>query len=1125
MEYDRRLINDGWRFLHTPLDTPLDDALANDGWQSVALPHDYMIADSQNLYKNGIGWYRRALDCKLARGRRLLRFEGAYMDTAVFVNGSEAGQWKYGYSTFEIDVTDFLRDGENELVVRTVYQSPNSRWYSGAGLYRSVWQLDVPDAYLPTDGVYIHADFIDQKWLVTFETEIVGEANGCVIRHDILSPSGKSYQISGGARQTLELPDADRCDIDAPRLFHVTTSLIKRGDIAHSVDTVFGLRETAFDPNRGFLLNGRAVKMRGVCMHHDLGALGAAVNRAATKRQIDILKQMGVNAIRTSHNMPSVELIALCDEMGILVVDEAFDMWELPKTTYDYARFFNEWAARDVMSWVKRDRNHPSVVLFSIGNEIYDTHAGARGAEITRFLRDEVRKHDPLGNAPVTFCSNYLTWENTQIAADEIKIVGYNYTERLYGEHHQKHPDWVIYGSETSSIVQSRNVYHFPAAVPSLADDDMQCSSIGNSATSWGAHSIDLMLTEDRDTPFSMGQFAWSGFDYIGEPTPYKTKNSYFGQIDTAGFPKENFFAFQAAWTDAPMVHIAPYWDWNDGQMIDILVCTTGARVKLFLNDEFLGEQTIDRAHDKNIYLKWRVPYRAGTLRAESYDESGRLIATDEKPSFSDTARINISADKRALLANGEDMIFVTLTALDKDGRAVENAVDRVHVAVSGAGRPVGLDNGDSCDYDSYKGLSRRLFGGKLLVMIAATKQAGDIELTVSGKTFPTVTARFAALPATPREGIAVMDENIERPITDSDEIFIRKLSLHSEGGYNLTAERKSDTVTAEIFPNNAMQQEITWRVSTLAGAETNLATVEADGLTARVTALGDGEFCLRCMAKNGYSHPRVISTVFYTVSGLGEAAINPYWFISSSLATLREGDIGSGNERGLATPPGERGMFGFENVDFGAIGSDEITLPIFSLSGDPYTLEIWDGVPGKGDMLGSYIYQKPSIWNTYQEATYVFPRRLKGAHTLCFVGYNKMHIKGFLCKKYEKAYERLPASAADSINGDDFTVSGDSVTGIGNNVTLAFSGMDFGAPDALHLTLRGRAAGRDNTLQLRVTNASGDTTVTALECPASDGSREYRFAVPAVAGECAVQLVFMPGSRFDLDSIHFTKN
>lgn len=1116
------LINEGWQFLHTPLETPLDDALGASGWQDVALPHDYMIADSKNLYKDGIGWYRREIGGK-ASGRRLIRFEGAYMDTAVFVNGALAGEWKYGYSTFEIDVTDFQRDESNLLVVRTTYISPNSRWYSGSGLYRSVWMRDVPQTYLPTDGVYIHPEFALGKWLVTFETEVIDGTGDEFIRHDILSPSGKRYLLDGGIKQTLELTDQERWDIDTPRVFRVTTSLMAGEETSDSVSTVFGLRETRFDPNAGFFLNRRNVKLRGMCMHHDLGALGAAVNRAATKRQIDILKGMGVNAIRTSHNMPSVEMVELCDEMGILLIDEAFDMWEMSKTAYDYARFFREWAERDVASWVRRDRNHPSVILFSIGNEIYDTHAGPRGAEITRFLRDQVLRYDAYHNAPVTFGSNYLTWENTQIAADEIKIVGYNYTERLYRAHHEKHPDWVIYGSETSSIVQSRGIYHFPASVPSLADDDMQCSSIGNSGTSWGAQSIETMLTEDRDTPFSMGQFAWSGFDYIGEPTPYKTKNSYFGQVDTAGFPKENYYAFRAAWTDAPMVHIAPYWDWNDGQLIDILVSTTGARVRLFLDDTDFGEKTINRTRDKNIFLRWRVPYREGVLRAESYDAEDHLIAVDEKPSFSDTVRVEISSDKDMLLADGEDMLFVTLTALDKHGRVVENAVDRVRVSVSGAGRLVGLDNGDSCDLDSYKGVSRRLFGGRLLAMIASTREAGDIELTVSGRTIETVIRHFTALPAAPRAGAGVMAANTDLPITDNDEIFIRKLSLHSLSGCHLTAQNRQDTVTANVFPVNASDQEITWRVATLAGADSNIASVAGDGLTARVTALGDGEFCLRCMAHNGYSHPRVISTLFYTVSGLGAAAINPYAFVSASNAALREGGIGIGNERGLATPSGARGMFGFENVDFGVIGSDEIALPIFGLSGDPYTLEIWDGTPECGEMLGSYVYHKPSIWNTYQEATYVLPRRLRGRHTLCFVAYNKMHIKGFSFRKYEKAYERLPAASADSVSGDDFTLAGDSILDIGNNVTVAFDDMDFGAPERLFLTVSGRADSRNNTLQLRMTNAKGETTVTALECPASDAPCDYRFAVPAMTGECTVRIIFLPGSRFDLDSIQFT--
>ena len=355
---------------------------------------------------------------------------------------------------------------------------------------------------------------------------------------------------------------------DSPNLYKLETVLEKEsGEPIEILPHNVGFRTIEMDPDRGLIFNGEKMKIYGVCEHHDLGALGAAFNRAAMARRMKILKEMGINAIRTAHNMPAPELMDLADEMGFLINCEAFDMWERPKTTYDYARFFNEWVEADVRSWVMRDRNHPCLILWSIGNEIYDTHADEkRGLEITKMLKELVEKYDPKKNAPVTFGSNFMPWDNTQKCADVLKVVGYNYAAQYYNKHHAKYPDWVIYGSETSSTVQSRGIYHFPYEQSIMSDDDEQCSVLGNCSTSWGARSTEEVIISDRDVPFSLGQFIWSGFDYIGEPTPYHTKNSYFGQIDTATYKKDTFYIYQAEWTDYrknPMVHVFPYWDFN----------------------------------------------------------------------------------------------------------------------------------------------------------------------------------------------------------------------------------------------------------------------------------------------------------------------------------------------------------------------------------------------------------------------------------------------------------------------------------------------------------------------------------------------------------------------------------
>ena len=371
------------------------------------------------------------------------------------------------------------------------------------------------------------------------------------------------------------------------------------------------------DPDKGLILNGRKIKLFGVCEHHDLGALGSAFNKEALRRRFKILKDMGVNAIRTFHNMPDPQFMDLADEMGFLIASEAFDMWERSKTTYDYARFFKEWSHKDVMSWITRNRNHPSLLMWSIGNEIYYTHADVRGQEITKMLMEYVKEFDPNENAKVTIGSNFMPWENAKKCVDIVKIAGYNYSEKYYEEHHEKHhekhKDWIIYGSEAASVVQSRGIYHFPFEKSILADDDEQCSVLGNSTTSWGAKSPERCITDDRYAEFSLGQFIWTGFDYIGEPTPYHTKNSYFGQIDTATFKKDSYYIYQSEWTDyrkKPMIHILPYWDFSENQIVDVRVCSNAPKIELKLNGKVIGKYNIDHKKGKDLVGWWKIPYK-----------------------------------------------------------------------------------------------------------------------------------------------------------------------------------------------------------------------------------------------------------------------------------------------------------------------------------------------------------------------------------------------------------------------------------------------------------------------------------------------------------------------------------
>lgn len=478
-----RRINSEWLFFKQPLSdttttlSPTPPAQNDSRFYPVNLPHDWLIANSADHYENSEGWYQKTISSDIlpfdasSDDDWLLYFEGVYMDCTIFVNGMQAGEWKYGYSSFEVRLTPFLKTGENTILVHVRYQSPNSRWYSGAGIYRSVWLKKVPAVHIASDGIAAETHRLENgNWSLcmhtTLEKEGIQQSAKDFFASENDNPNASlslsfCVQTLDGTVILSEIPkdtpvtltNIQPWDINEPNLYKIVCTLSENSTAIQTETITTGFRTTRFDTNEGFFLNDVHIKLKGVCQHHDLGALGSAVNRSAIKRQLTILKSMGVNAVRTTHNMPAVELLELADEMGILIVDEAFDMWEMSKTTYDYARFFKEWSARDVKSWICRDRNHPCVILWSIGNEIYDTHANEHGQEITRYLKEQVLLHDPYGHALPTIGSNFMQGENARKCADILKIAGYNYAERLYNKQHADHPDWVIYGSETSSTV------------------------------------------------------------------------------------------------------------------------------------------------------------------------------------------------------------------------------------------------------------------------------------------------------------------------------------------------------------------------------------------------------------------------------------------------------------------------------------------------------------------------------------------------------------------------------------------------------------------------------------------------------------------------------------------------
>lgn len=1162
-----RRINSEWLFFKQPLsDTTTTLPAQNDSrFYPVNLPHDWLIANSADHYENSEGWYQKTISSDIlpfdasSDDDWLLYFEGVYMDCTIFVNGMQAGEWKYGYSSFEVRLTPFLKTGENTILVHVRYQSPNSRWYSGAGIYRSVWLKKVPAVHIASDGIAAETHLIENgKWSLCMHTTLEKEGIQLSAKDFFASENDNEstslslsfcVQTLDGTVILSEIPEDTPVtltnikpwDISEPNLYKIVCTLSENGTAIQTETITTGFRTTRFDTNEGFFLNDVHIKLKGVCQHHDLGALGSAVNRSAIKRQLTILKSMGVNAVRTTHNMPAVELLELADEMGILIVDEAFDMWEMSKTTYDYARFFKEWSARDVKSWICRDRNHPCVILWSIGNEIYDTHANEHGQEITRYLKEQVLLHDPYGHALPTIGSNFMQGENARKCADILKIAGYNYAERLYNKQHADHPDWVIYGSETSSTVQSRGIYHFPLAKPLLTDDDGQCSSLGNSTVNWGAKNQQFCAVSDLHMPFSLGQFLWSGFDYIGEPTPYQSRNSFFGQIDTAGFPKDAYYFYQSVWTDAktnPMIHLLPYWDFNPGQMIDVRVYTNAPKVALFLNGTLIGEKTLAHTEEDNMIADWQLPFEAGTLKAIAYDENGVEIARDEASSFGDAASLHLTANRSQVTADGSELIFVTIDALDTDGHAVANANNRVHVTVTGEGMLAGLDNGDSTDCEPYKGDCRRLFSGKLLAIIAPSLTAGTITITASsdGLTSASLTVNTTSYSESSDEKdpcaedlhlMTITRDPLADSISSQSDIPVRKITLSCETFTHLTADAPSAVIYASVSPANATTQTLDWKVTNAEGVTVPYDILEPiDNTHVRIHALSDGSFFVRCSVTNGRGHTTLYSTLAFTATEIGTMNLNPYTFTVGSLYSDSEGEIANGNAHGAATGSEGTTSITYGPFDFGTFGSDTVTIPIFETESRPVDLTFIEGKTKtqSGTVLCRGHYDKKMIWDTYQEETFKLPKRLTGVTTFTIqVTNRKLHIGGLSFKKLEKAWSPLSVTDIDRIYGDAFCKTDDAITGIGNNVTIEYTDMDFGERTCVVIEITGRSPIEKNTIHVRTSNGTNET-LNIAEFPYSDDYVTKRFPVNVLSGSQTVTLLFLPGSNFDLKGIRFVR-
>ena len=1110
------LFNDNWKFKLFPVDTGYETASNADFTENVEVPHDWLIYDTENLYKSGEGWYKKVFTLpKLENKKCFVEFEGVYMDSTVYVNGKEAGTWHGGYTAFSYDITSLVNTGENVIMVQVRYIAPNSRWYSGAGIFRNVHLTITPEVHIVHNGVYISAN--GENGEITVMTTAEGEYDN--VRHTIFNSDGEKCAEFIGEKFRFE--EYKLWDIEEPNVYTLKTELVSDGKTVDCIENKFGFRTIRFDPNEGFFLNGRYMKIKGVCLHHDLGALGAAVNYSALLRQVMLMKKMGANAIRTAHNMPSREFLDICDKVGMLVDSECFDMWELKKTEYDNARFFKETAYDDVKSWVCGDRNHPCVIMWSIGNEIYDTHASERGYEVALMLKRYAEEFDPLGNAKVTIASNFIEWDNAQKVGEMIGISGYNYTERCYDAHHSRYPDTVIYGSETSSAVRSRGIYHFPANLSLLTHDDHQCSSLDNCCVNWGRPAEDAWI-QDRDRKFCLGQFIWTGIDYIGEPTPYNTKNSYFGAVDTAGIPKDVYYFYQSVWTDVnktPMIHLLPYWDFNEGQLIDVIAYTNAPKAELFLNGRSLGVREIDHISGKTVHAEWKVPFEKGELSIKAIDENGNVVAKDVQRSFGDPVSVAFSFDKTEIAADGKDVCFAEIYVEDSNGVPVANARNRIKVEVSGTGRLLGMDNGDSTDYEQYKTDNRKLFSGRLVAIIASDGTEGDINVKITSIGLRSAEFKVKSVSCVHVSGASECVKQVA--FTDvKNDIPVRKIEVCTDKQLAFDENCKSAELEYKILPKNATYDDVVCKTVKSNGVETDIVFAERlhDGKI-KVEANGDGDGYIRIYAYNGSQYPQVISDTAFAVTGLGDYVRDPYKFISAGsysssnipVSVVKDGALGGFTKPSAVT---------FTNVDFGSAGTHMLRLYIGNSQNRDIPIRIYDGAPEGKNLIITAMFPHNNGWDGFEPYDFELPCTLKGMKDISFEICDGIIFGGFEFIENIKAYALLFAADNDKLYGDDFTVNGKCVENIGNNVVLEYTDMDFGS-GTTKLVIKGRTPNDVNTIQLRYTE-NGENKTQLLEFAKSTEYIERIFEIEKICGKTDVSFMFMPGSKFDFESFKF---
>ena len=780
-----------------------DDPLANNAryddsqWRTLDLPHDWSIEADFSVdhpatpgggaLPGGTGWYRKTFIANQSFENKniYIDFDGIYRKSQVWINGQLLGERPFGYISFRYELTPYIKTGEENVIAVRVDNSeqPNSRWYSGSGIYRNVWLVVVDPVHIDHWGTTVTTEDVSaQSAKIKIAVRVKNTSEEAVnidLLSTLLNASGKALsQVNNSifiasddiveSAQEINLNSPQLWSIDHPYLYTIHTQVKRDGEVIDDYETPVGIRSFSFDVDNGFFLNGESVKLKGVCNHHDLGCLGAAVNYRAIERQLEILKEMGCNSIRTSHNPPAPELLDLCDKMGFIVMDEAFDMWRKKKSAFDYSVDFPEWHEKDLTDLILRDRNHPSIVMWSIGNEVLEqwSHIDADTLDmqqantllnfagtlnlgdtttnnlhvnsvLTIKLANMVNELD--ATRPVTAGNNETNTYNHLFRADVMDIIGFNYHENDWHKprFQQQYPDKKLIITESTSGLMSRGYYMMPSDSfyiwPRRWDRPFSqpvhhCSSYDNCHVPWGStHEKSWKIV--KDNAHIAGLYVWTGFDYLGEPTPFwwPSRSSYFGIIDLAGFPKDVYYMYQSEWSNQEVLHIFPHWNWNEGDTVDVWAYYNYAdEVELFLNGESLGRKS--KPDDDALHVWWRIPYQKGTLHAISY-RNGKQILKKEIKTAGEPTSIRLTADRQSIKSDGKDLSFITVEVLDKDGIVVPTADNYIRFSIDGAGSIAGTDNGDPTDSNSLKKPERKLFNGKALVVIQSGKSAGTVRL------------------------------------------------------------------------------------------------------------------------------------------------------------------------------------------------------------------------------------------------------------------------------------------------------------------------------------------------------------------------------------------------------------